>query len=165
MGGLETSLSSLTGQRLPGRLENKVVAEEGNNTLGAGSGKPHQREPGRRAWSAPVLGRGEKKGWVPIEYPPHHSKLTGPLASRKLRFPVHPPRPHHPLCSRWTWGYLPSRRAGLNNCLKPTTAGALPAQACLPFGGATLPQSSTKHHQPPRKGLQPRKARTSLARP
>ena len=45
--------------------------------------------------SAPVLGRGEKKGWVPIEYPPRHSKLTGPLASRKLCFPVHslPPPP------------------------------------------------------------------------
>ena len=75
----------MTGQRLPrpkpGRLENKAVAEEGSNTLWWGSGKPHQREPGRRAWSVPVLGRGEKKGWVPIEYPPRHSKLTGLLAS------------------------------------------------------------------------------------
>ena len=39
LGGLETSLSSLTGQRLPGRLENKAVAEEGSNTLGAGKWK------------------------------------------------------------------------------------------------------------------------------
>ena len=35
-------------------------------------------------------------GWVPIEFSPCHSKLTGPLASRKLCFPVHslpPPLP------------------------------------------------------------------------
>ena len=38
----------------------------------------------------PVLGRGEKKGWAPIEYSPCHSELTGPLAIRKLCFPVHP---------------------------------------------------------------------------
>ena len=68
-----------------------------------------------------------------------------------------------PTLSR-TWGCLPSRRAGFNNYLKPTTAEAVPAQACMPFGGATLMLSSTTHQQPPRKGLQPRKARTSLAR-
>ena len=39
MGGLETGLSSLTGQRLPGRLENKAVAEEGSDTLGVGKWK------------------------------------------------------------------------------------------------------------------------------
>ena len=39
LGGLETGLSSVMGQRLPGRLENKAVAEEGSNTLGAGKWK------------------------------------------------------------------------------------------------------------------------------
>ena len=72
---LGRSRNHLTGQRLPGRLENKAVTEKRAILQGRGSGKPHQREPGRRAWSAPVLGRGEKKGWVPIEYPPRHSKL------------------------------------------------------------------------------------------
>ena len=152
----------MTGQRLPGRLENKLSQRKGTILQGRGSGKPHQSEPGRISWSAPVLGRGEKKGWVPIEYPPRHSKLTGLLASKKLCFPVHPlPPTRHPLRSHRTWGCLPSRKAGLNNC---HPSGAVPAQACLPFGGATLLQSSTKHHQPPRKGLQPRKARTRLSR-
>ena len=36
LGGLETGLSSLMGQRLPGKLESKSVTEEGTNTLGAG---------------------------------------------------------------------------------------------------------------------------------
>ena len=99
---LGRSRNHLTGQRLPGRLENKAVAEEGAILQEWGRGKPHQREPGRRAWSAPVLGSGEKKGWVPIEYPPHHSKLTGPLTSRKLCLPVHPlpPPPPPPTLSR-----------------------------------------------------------------
>ena len=35
-------------------------------------------------------------GWVPIEYSPHHSKLIGSLASRKLCFPVHPLPPLPP---------------------------------------------------------------------
>ena len=39
LGGLETGLSSLTEQRLPGRLENKAVTEEGSNTLGTGKWK------------------------------------------------------------------------------------------------------------------------------
>ena len=41
-GGAETAWKSrnfLTGQRLPGRLENKAVAEEGSSTLGAGKWK------------------------------------------------------------------------------------------------------------------------------
>ena len=98
------------------------------------------------------MGRGEKKGWAPIEYSPHHSELTGLPAIRKLCFPVHLPSPY-PAQMRWTWGCLPSQRAGLNNCRKPTTPGAFPALACLPSGGATPPRSSTKHHQPPGKGL------------
>ena len=39
MGGLETGLSNLTGQRLHERLENKAVAEKGSNTLGVGKWK------------------------------------------------------------------------------------------------------------------------------
>ena len=106
----------------------------------------------------PVLERGDKKGWATIEYSPHHRKLTGPPAIRKLCFPVHPSSPY-PSCTCQTW------RDGLYTCLKPTTAGAFPALACLPSGGATPPRSSTKHRQPPGKGLQPRKARTSSAGP
>ena len=111
----------------------------------------------------PVLGRGEKKGWVPIEYSACHSELIGLLAIRKLCFPVHPTTcPPPPLTHMLELG-LPAIREGcLNNCQKPITAGAVPALACLPFGGATPLQSSIKHRQPPGKGL-PRKARTSLA--
>ena len=36
---LGRSRNHLTGQRLPGRLENKAVAEEGSNTPGVGKGK------------------------------------------------------------------------------------------------------------------------------
>ena len=81
MGGLETRLSSLTGQRLPGRLENNAVAEEGSNTLGVGKWKTASEGTWEKSLVAPMLGRGEKKGWVPIEYSPRHSKLTGLLPS------------------------------------------------------------------------------------
>ena len=110
----------------------------------------------------PVLGRVEEKRWATIEYSPHHSKLTCPPAVRKLCFPVDPP---HPLPLVRALDCLPSQRAGLTICGKPTTSGAFPALACLPPGGATPLQSSTQHHQPPGKGLQPRKARISLAQP
>ena len=86
----------MTGQRLPGRLENKAVAEEGSNTLGAGKWKAASEGTWEKSLVCAHAGRGEKKGWVPIEYSPCHSKLTGPLASRKLCFPVHsvpPPLP------------------------------------------------------------------------
>ena len=53
LGGLETGLSSLTGQRLPGRLENKAVAEEGSNTLGVGK------------WKATSGNLGEEHGLCP----------------------------------------------------------------------------------------------------
>ena len=78
---LERSRNHLMGQRLPGRLENKAVAEEGSNTLGAGKWKAASEGTWEKSLVCASAGRGEKKGWVPIEYPPRHSKLTGPLAS------------------------------------------------------------------------------------
>ena len=78
---LGRSRNHLTGQRLPGRLENKAVPEEGNNTLGAGKWKATSEGTWEKSLVCAMLGRGEKKGWVPIEYSPWHSKLTGPLAS------------------------------------------------------------------------------------
>ena len=86
---LGRSRNHLSGQRLPGRLENKAVAEEGSNTPGVGKGKATSEGTWKKSLVCARAGRGEKKGWVPIEYPPRHSKLTGPLASRKLCFPVH----------------------------------------------------------------------------
>ena len=60
LGGLETGLSSLTGLRLPGRLENKAVAEEGSNTLGAGKWNLGE-EPGLR----PCWGGERRRGESP----------------------------------------------------------------------------------------------------
>ena len=156
----------MTGQRLPGRLENKAVAEEGSNTLGAGKWKAASEGTWEKSLVCARAGEGREEGVGPHRILPMPQQAYRPLIIRKLCFPVHPlsPLPMHSLDLRLP-AIWEARRAGLNNCLKPTTAGAVPAQACLPFGGATLPQSSTKHHQPQRKGLQPRKARTRLARP
>ena len=141
----------------------------GSNMLRAGKWKAISEGTWEKSWIfrkdlVPVLQRGEQKGWAPIEYSPCHSELTGPPAIRNLCFPRHLTFPY-PSHTRWTWGCLPSQRVDFDNCRKPTTSGALPALDCLPSGGATPPWRSTKHCQPPRKGLQPRKARTSLARP
>ena len=94
---------------------------------------------------------------------PAGCRLVAPLRVASFAVPVHLPS-SYPSFTCQTWGFLPFRRAGLNNCQKPTTAGVFPALVCLPSGGATLPRSSTKQHQTLGKGLQPRKDRTSLAR-
>ena len=126
----------------------------GSNTLRVGKWKATSEGTWEKSWVCASVGEG-RKGVAPIEYSSHHSELTGLPAIRKLCFPGHPP--HHPLHTSWTWGCLPSRRAGLNNCWKPTTAGAVPALACLPFGGATPLRSSTKHLQPRQKACSPEK--------
>ena len=49
-----------------------------------------------KSWVCVNVGEGREEGVGPKEHSPCHSKLTGPLAIRKLCFPVHPPTPHHP---------------------------------------------------------------------
>ena len=150
-GGAETAWKSrnfLTGQRLPGRLENKTVAEGGSNTLGAGKWKAASEGTWEKSLVCARAGEGRKEGVGPHRIPPTPQQAYRPTSYQKVVLrSTSPPPPCHPLRTCRTWGCLPSRRAGLNNCLKPTTAGAVPAQACLPFGGATLPQSSTKHQE------------------
>ena len=68
--------------------------------LRAGKWKATSEGTWEKSWicrrdKAPVLGRGEEKGWATIEYSPHHSELTCPPAIRKLCFPVHPPSPYN----------------------------------------------------------------------
>ena len=69
-GGLGTGVSSLTGQKLPGRLENKAVAEEGSNTLGAEKWKA----PSEGTWEESLVcaraGEGREEGVGPHRIPP-----------------------------------------------------------------------------------------------
>ena len=70
LGGLETGLSSLTGQRLPGRLENKAVAEEGSNTLGAGKWKAASEGTWGKSLVCARAGEGREEGVGPHRIPP-----------------------------------------------------------------------------------------------
>ena len=160
-GGLETGLPSLMGQRLPGRLESGVSWRGGSNMLRAGKWKATSEGTWEKNWVCASVGEG-KEGVGPHRILPMQQQAYWPASYQKDVHPSASPPLCHPLCSCWTWGCLSSGRAGLNNCWKPTTTGTVPALACLPFGGATPPWSSTKHLHPG-KGLQPRKARTSLA--
>ena len=65
LGGLETGLSSLTGQRLSGRLENKAVTEEGSNTLGAGKWKATSEGTWEKSLVCAHAGEGREEGVGP----------------------------------------------------------------------------------------------------
>ena len=77
---LGRSRNHLTGQRLPGRLENKAVAEEGNNTLGAGKWKAASEGTWEKSLVCAHAGEGREKGWVPIEYPPMPQQAYRPAS-------------------------------------------------------------------------------------
>ena len=65
LGGLETGLSSLMGQRLPGRLENKTVTEEGSNTLGVGKWKATSEGTWEKSLVCTSAGEGREEGVGP----------------------------------------------------------------------------------------------------
>ena len=65
LGGLETSLSSLMGQRLPGRLENKAVAEIGSKTLGVGKWKATSEGTWEKTLVCARAGEGREEGVGP----------------------------------------------------------------------------------------------------
>ena len=80
MGGLETSLSSLMGQRLPGRLENKAVAEEGSNALGAGKWKAASEGTWEKSLVCARAGEGTEEGVGPHRIPPTPQQAYRPAS-------------------------------------------------------------------------------------
>ena len=67
---LGRSRNHLTGQRLPGRLENKAVAEEGSNTLGAGKWKAASEGTWEKSLVCARAGEGREEGVGPHRIPP-----------------------------------------------------------------------------------------------
>ena len=59
----------MTGQRLPGRLENKAVAEEGSNTLGAGKWKAASEGTWEKSLVCTRAGEGRRRGGSPQNTP------------------------------------------------------------------------------------------------
>jgi len=57
------------GQRLPGRLENKTVAEEGNNTLGTGKWKATSEGTWEKSLACTPAREGREEGMVPHRIP------------------------------------------------------------------------------------------------
>ena len=105
MGGLETGLSSLMGQRLPGRLENKAVTEEGSNMLRAGKWKATSEGTWEKSLVCAHAGEGREEGVGPHRILPTPQQAYWPLAIRKLCFPVHPlPPPLPPPMHLWDLG-------------------------------------------------------------
>ena len=96
LGGLETTVSSLMGQGLPGRLENKAVAEEGSNILGAEKWKATSGGTWEKSQVCDSAGEGREEGVGPHRILPTHSKHTSQIPIRKLCFPVHPLPPPPP---------------------------------------------------------------------
>jgi len=75
------------------------VVGAGSNTLRARGWKTTSEGTWEKSWicrrdKAPVLGRGEEKGWAAIECSPHHSELACPPAIRKLYFSGHHSSPY-----------------------------------------------------------------------
>ena len=71
LGGLETTVSSLMGQRLSGRIENKAVTGEGSNTLGAGKWKAASEGTWEKSLVCACAGEGREEGVGPHRIPPH----------------------------------------------------------------------------------------------
>ena len=67
---LGRSLNHLKGQRLPGRLENKAVAEEGSNTLRAGKWKAASEGTWEKSLVCTRAGEGREEGVGPHRIPP-----------------------------------------------------------------------------------------------
>ena len=166
-GGLGTSLSGLTGQRLPGRLESRASWGEEQYAKGW-EVESHIRgklgeELDLQETQGASFGVGREEGVGPIEYSPCDSELTGPPAIRKLCFPVIPPPPPPPT-HLWDLG-LPAVLEGWPQQFPEAYHHrGFPCPGLLAlWRGYTSSEQHQKHRQHPGKGLQPRKARTSLA--
>ena len=77
---LGRSLNHLKGQRLPGRLENKAVAEEGSNTLGAGKWKAASEGTWEKSLVCARAGEGREEGVGPHRIPPTPQQAYRPAS-------------------------------------------------------------------------------------
>ena len=77
---LGRSRNHLTGQRLPGRLENKAVAEEGGNTLGAGKWKAASEGTWEKSLVCARAGEGREEGVGPYRIPPTPQQAYRPAS-------------------------------------------------------------------------------------
>ena len=83
-GGAERKLigrsrNHLTGQRLPGRLENKAVAEEGSNTPGAGKWKASSEGTWEKSLVCAHAWEGREEGVGPHRIPPTPQQAHRPV--------------------------------------------------------------------------------------
>lgn len=76
---LGRSRNHLSGQRLPGRLENKAVAEEGNNTLGVGKWKVASEGTWEKSQVCARAGEG-REGVGPHRIPPTPEQAYRPAS-------------------------------------------------------------------------------------
>ena len=80
------------GQRLPGRLENKAVAEEGSNTPGVGKWNATSEGTWEKSLVCASAGEGRKEGVSPHRIPPMPQQAYGPTSYWKAVLPsVSPP--------------------------------------------------------------------------
>ena len=114
--------------------------------LRVGKWKATSERTWEKSWVCASVGEGREEGVGPHRIFPTAHQAHWSASYQKAVLPS--ASPQLPLMHALDWGCLPSGRDGLNNCKKATTAGAVPAMVCLPFGGATPLRSSTKHHQP-----------------
>ena len=77
---LGRSRNQLTGQRLPGRLENKVVTEEGINTLGVGKWKATSEGTWEKSLVCARAGEGREGGVGPHRIPPTPQQAYRPAS-------------------------------------------------------------------------------------
>ena len=77
---LGRSRNHLTGQRLPGRLENKAVAEEGSNTLKAGKWKATSEGTWEKSLACAHAGEGRAEGVGPHRIPPTPQQAYRPAS-------------------------------------------------------------------------------------
>ena len=77
---LRRSRNRLTGQRLPGRLENKAVAEEGSNTPGAGKWKAASEGTWEKSLVCARAGEGREEGVGPHRIPPTPQQAYRPTS-------------------------------------------------------------------------------------
>ena len=77
---LGRSRNQLTGQRLPGRLENKAVTEEGSNTPGVGKGKATSEGTWEKSLVCARAGEGREEGVGPHRIPPTPQQAYRPTS-------------------------------------------------------------------------------------
>ena len=119
-----------------------------SNMLRAGKQKATSEGTWEKSRVYASLGEGREEGVGHHRILPMPQETYQPASYQKAVLHSASRHPSHTLGTLWTWGCLPSGRARLNICLKPATVGAVPVQACLPFGGVTPLLRNTKYCQP-----------------